>query len=528
MSKGENLVIHTNSSYGPALSAEVRSGNYDLYVYYFSAYNHLRSAELSFYHQFFPDVDTIDEFLNRIRELFKNAEGVEEYLKRFTNANLSKLLPKKLPYFEQGYQIEIDGDLEKIIFDYDGPSCHMEGDLYLAINPENVQLIKHILNTVLNRSGNNKFQDSNKITSNLVKTLNTEGKKMFNITASTSPLREEHKNFDITAVSKPEYNKENIMKLMKDTSPEGKRKLSELRMQMRKSLNEMKQFLFNGLPGDSDLRNAVEETWNSVIPKGEDVLLKNFFFEGQNYAKALLGQGGEFYNKVIISYIGKKVGNPVGAQIIGSILKGGAQPRTDLQIMTSLGANIGFQTKNVNGKRNIAVNTNASLIQDNFGDGVTSTLVNYFANTDYASSYGSILESIKKLLEDRFFQAMNLNIKPELDDMQTNTFYFIGGSHIIPGSEIINEIMNSDTSERPQFEITGSRVNPSLSNQEYKDNFTKYFYWKYPKGENSNPSTMVPTGENTGAFSKAAASISISTSFSISAMIDSGKFRIFY
>lgn len=525
MSKGENSVIHTKSAYAPELEVTVSSGGYSLDALYNNAYNHLRQAELSFYHQFFSDVNDIDTFIARIRKIFNDAEGVESYLKRFTNANLSKFLPKKKPYFEQGYKIRVTGDLEKIAFDYSGPSCYMKGDLYIAITPENAQLIKHILNTVLNRSGNNKFQDTNKVTDNLVKTLRSKGNELFEIVGSTSPVKKQQ-SLDITAVTKQEYNQgkdSEINKLLNSNSPEAKQRLGEIRSDMRKSLNEMKQFLFSGMPADPDLRRAVEETWKSVVPVGEDMLLRNYFFEGGNYLKALLGQTGEFYNKVILSYLSKKVNNPMGVEIIGSLLKGGKQPHTDLQIMTALGADIGFQTKNVSGRRNIDVNTDASLIQKNFGPNVVSALVNYWTNSSYDRG---VIEEVKELLEDRFFQAMNLNVSPELDKMQTNTFYFAGGQHLIPGSEIIKEIMSLSAVERPHFDIKGGNVTPSGSDESYKGNFMEY--WKYPKGENSNPDMMEATPKNAPAFNAAASSISIQTSFSLSALMDSGRFRIFY
>lgn len=529
MSEGENLVIHTNSSYGPELSASLKSGNYNLDALYQSAYDYLRNAELSFYHQFFSDVNDIDTFLSKVRDIFSKATGVKEYLERFTNKNLSQFLPgKDLSLFERGYRIEITGDMKPIIQGFKTDTVEVNGTLYLKVNPQNVQVIRALLNNKLKYTGNSRFEDNDKITRNLINTLSTQGERLFNIDFSTSPQSPSTKTFDIHNVTKQKYNKDNIDKLLKSNAPEDKQKLEKLRMDMRKSLNEMKQFLLSGIPADNDLQKAVEETWNSVLPVGEDMLLRNFFFEGKNYQKALLGQPGEFYNKVILLYLSKKVNNPIGINIIGSLLKGGQQPHSDLQIMVGLNADIGFQTKNVNvhNKKNIKANTNADLIRNNFGDNMISVLVNYFTNTDYAPSHSDVLDSIKDVLEDRFFQAMNLNIAPELDSMQTNTFYFVSGENIVPCSEIIKEIQLG-AAERPQFEISG-KVSPSLSNQGYKDNFTEYFYWKYPKGENSNPSSMIPTDKNNPAFNRAAQNISIQTSFSLTALIDSGRFEIFY
>ena len=539
MAQGANLLIHTDSAYAPGLDISITQGNYSLTDLYDAAYDNLRTAELAFYHHFYKDVDSIDEFIHRLRDLFAEAEKDAAYLKRFTNANLSKYIPNSLDfYFNQNYRIKVTGDINKIALSFKGESCYMEGDLYITISPENARLIKHILNEGLNRRGNNRFQDNDKITQNLVDILSlnkTNG--LFQIIAGNNPTQPKNQEFDITAVSKKEYTKKNLDDLFKSNDPAKKEQLSQLRMEARKSLNEMKNFLFSQLPpndesGKNPMREAVEEVWKEIFPSmGEDVLLRNFFFEGKNYAKSLLGQGGEFYNEVLIRYLAKKTDNPVLSKIIGSIVEGGQQPHSDLQIMIEVGADIAppnFQTKNVKGTKRIEVKTNASLIQPNFGPGMTSALVNYYANTDYETAKGDIITEVKDLLQERFFQAMNLNVAPKLDDMQTNTFYFVGGDKIIPGSEIIQDIQNLGQEERPRFDISGDKVSPSLSNEEYEKNFTEYFYWKYSKGHNIGPENMIPTPKNPPAFRKAATSISIKTSFDVSALIDSGRFTIFY
>ena len=524
-------VIHTNSTYAPDLNVNITNDKGEIDALFDQAFNHLKEQELAFYHQFFSDVNDIDTFIQRIRDLLNKSENDMKCLKSFSNIQLSKYLPDRTPaYFEQGHRIILKGDAAKIDCNYTGENFKMSGIIYIDVVPENAQRIKHLLNVGLGRT--NKVtafdENTNKITSNLVDMLRKQRfGDLFTIQEATSPQSNPLlTEFDIRTVSKAKYNKENIEQLLKD--PSRKEEASKLRMEARKSLYAMRDFIFSKMSGTTPaFQEAVKETWKEIFPSvSDDILLRNFFFEGENYIKSLLGQGGEFFNDVIIRYLNKVVpnDNPILVQIIGSSIKGGQQPHSDLQIMLACGANINFQTKNIDSQRRIETNTNAELIAKNFGNGVIVPLVNYYANASYSSTHGDIIPEIEELLSNRFFEAMNLNIREGLDNLQTNTFYFVGGNNIIPGSEIIQHLRVSN----PTFSITGGNVN-SYTDFGYAagdpPTFIELKYWKYPKGQNHGK--MIPWVKNEYDFNAAARSISISTSFSVSALINTGRFEIF-
>lgn len=537
-------VIHTNSTYAPDLSINIVNNKDNIDALYNDAIDYLKEQERHFYHQFFDEADDIDTFIQLMRELLNKNENDINCLKSFANYNLSTFMPDAKPrYFEQGHRIILKGEAAKIDCNFTGKNIQSEGAIYIDIIPQNAQRIKHLLNVGLGRENWNvgKFDESNnKITRNLVKML--EQKRfgdLFTIEVANQKPGNNSKlqEFDITTVSKYEYTKENLDILFKD--PTKKDELSRLRMEARKSINKMKEFIYSKMGGTSlEFQEAVKETWKEIFPSmGEDVLLRNFFFEGENYTKALLGQNGEFFNQVLTRYMNKisPKNKPMLSQIIGSNIKGGQQPRSDLQIMLACGAQINFQTKNIDADTTqIETNTSAELISKNFGVDLIDPLVNFYANASYESTHRNIIPDIENFLSSHFFQAMNLNIREGLYDLQnglggsqTNTFYFIGGNNIVPASEIVQHLMGKTT--KPRFTISGGRVSNVYTDTGYAmgnpPNYIFLHYWKYPKGRNSGE--MEPWDANEPNFRKAASSISISTSFSVNALLNSGRFELF-
>ena len=536
-------VIHTNSTKAPDLSVHIVNNKDNTDALYSDAINYLKEQECKFYHQFFDEANDIDTFIRLMRELLNKNENDINCLKSFANYNLSTFMPDAKPrYFEQGHRIVLKGDAAKIDCNYTGTNFQMSGTIYIDIVPQNAQRIKHLLNVGLGRENWNigKFDESNnKITRSLVKIL--EQKRFGDLFVIEESAQKPNGNpklqeFDITTVSKYAYTKENLERLFKD--PSKKDELSQLRMEARKSINEMKKFIYSKMGGTSpEFQEAVKETWKEIFPSmGEDVLLRNFFFEGENYIKALLGQSGEFFNQVLTRYMNKIVpqSKPMLSQIIGSTIKGGQQPRSDLQIMLACGAQINFQTKNIDATTSIETNTSAELISKNFGVDLIDPLVNFYANASYEDTHRDIIPDIEKFLSSHFFQAMNLNIREGLYDLQnglggsqTNTFYFIGGNNIVPASEIVQHLMNKPI--KPQFTITGGKVPNVYTDTGYAagdpPNYIRLHYWKYPKGHNDGE--MEPWDANNPNFHRAASSISISTSFSVNALLDSGRFELF-
>lgn len=524
-------VIHTASSYVLELPVNISNGGKIREDLYDSAYNYLKQEELKFYHQFFSDVNTIEDFIAKIREQFQKAANDREIFKQFSNANLNQYIPnQELPFFEQGYKITFVGCSETI----DCNQGNMSGSFTINVTPDNLSQIQNELNNRLNRNSRTAFR-SQDVTSELINTLK-QGlsggnlQKVFKISGGKTSTGTQQKTFDVKAFSK--WTKDQLKDIRTNNTPEGKRYAAQVRQEVRKALNMMHQFLFSNYGNASnEMKQAMNSAWREVNPVGNDILANDFFFEGTNYTKVLKGQVGEFSNKVLIKYlelIKTTNSSPKLVQIIGSIFKGGQEPRSDLQIMLDCNANINFQTKNIKDTTTVTTNTTADLIAKNFDSNIIDPLVNYYANATYGSSQAGLLDKLEEMLSTRYFEAMNLNINEGLNEFQTNTFYFVGGGNIIPASRIIEQLKLNYQMHPPKFTISGGNVE-SYTDSEYgagdPPTYVSLEYWKYPKGKNSGQ--LEPGPKNAPAFQKAASSISISTSFSVNALIKSGTFDIF-
>lgn len=542
MSSGELGVIHTKSSYAPDLSVNISNGKDVVSINIQDAISHLREKELQFYHSFFPEVNTLEGFLAKIRELFKNNEEDRRIFENFTNANLQKFLPDyKPPVFERGYKITFIGDSKKINFEKLNTQNDsvivdvLKGEKNISIVPENAQIIKKLINIGLNRTQNfNAFKDDDAISRNLNKLLSTnESNKIiedvFEIEIGDTPKRKEIEVFDVVKFASKSngqgfWKKSDLAKLRKSDKnlPEVQAAIKEI----KESIKYIKDFLFKDYNKASDnMKKAMDAAWNG-IGGNKDVLAQDFFFEGENYKKIILGQIGEFGNLTWNYYLKNNRSDgaipPKLMKIIGSDFEGGQQYHSDIEIMLACGADVNQQTKNINEESQIPVNTNASLIAPNFGDEFITPLVNLFANSDYS---GATIDDFKKVLEKFYYAAMNLNINDQLKQKQMNTFYFIGGQHIVPASEILKTL--DARPKRPTFNISGGNVSKN-SDEGYRKEFSNYFYWKYSSGATGvTPDDMVSTNKNINAYNKAASNISIQTSFSIPALLKSGSFNIF-
>lgn len=542
MSSGELGVIHTKSSYAPDLSVSIVNGKDSMSINIQGAIAHLRDKELQFYHSFFPEVNSLEGFLKKVRELFEANEKDRQIFEGFTNANLQKFLPDyKPPVFERGYKITFIGDAQNINFEKlntQNDSIIVEvlkGEKSISVVPENAQIIKKIINAGLNRTQNfNAFRDNDTISKNLAKLLSTnESNKIiedvFEVEVGDAPKRKEIEVFDVVKFASKSngqgfWKKSDLAKLRKSDRnlPEVQAAIKEI----KESINYIKNFLFKDYNSASDsMKKAMDSAWNG-IGGNKDILAQDFFFEGENYKKIILGQIGEFSNLVLNYYLKNNRSNkaipPKLMAIIGSDFENGQQYHSDIEIMLACGADVNQQTKNINEESQIPVNTNALLIAPNFGDEFITPLVNLFANSDYR---GATIDDFKKVLEKFYYAAMNLNINDQLNQKQMNTFYFIGGEHLIPASEILKTL--DVRTKRPSFNISGGNVSKN-SDQGYRENFSDYFYWKYPSGSvDVEPDDMTSTEKNISAYNKAASSISIQTSFSIPALLKSGSFKIF-
>jgi hypothetical protein len=122
---------------------------------------------------------------------------------------------------------------------------------------------------------------------------------------------------------------------------------------------------------------------------------------------------------------------------------------------------------------------------------------------------------------------MNLNIGDKLNPRNTNTFYLVQGTMIVPASTIIRTIKDSTKISNPKFSITGFQK-PSMGDKEFLEGdppeFTKY--WRdnqYIAGS--------ATALNYSAYQGFLIDTKIHTSFNISAILGANggmeNFRFF-
>lgn len=539
MSSGELGVIHPRGEWGPPITGMIENNKDKIDLSYDDAISYLRGKELDFYHSIFPEVNDLDGFLAKIRELFKINEEDRKIFESFSNANLKRLLPDyKPPVFERGYTLNIIGDSQLIDFTFKSETVQsLNGKLYISIIPENAQLIKRLLNEGLKRKGYTTFNDTN---NNISRNLNnilklTEGQTsknigdVFTVTLDKKPINKSVKDFDVVkfALKKDgsgHWTKKELQKLYESNPKE----IQKIREELTQSIKYIHDFLFKDYSKASEkMQKAMKTTWSELMG-GKDTLQQDFFFEGENYTKTILGQVGEFSNRVLNEYLrlnaSDKALPPKLIRIMGSDFEGGQQMHSDIEILLACGASVNQQTKNVSEDATIPVNTNAALVEPLFGQEVISPLVNYFAASDYNSLHSNLLDSFKKIFENNYYAAMNLNVSDKLKEVaqQMNTFYFFGGLHLVPASFILETLKNrSVNGRRPSFEISGGNVS-SLTEEEYENKYKTNYIWRGKAGPE-----MIPSSDNYMLYKKDAASISISTSFSIPALLKSGRFRIF-
>ena len=533
--QGAMGVIHTDDAFAPMRDVAIdNKSEKDLEELFNKAKAYLEGEELKYYHQFFPQVSSLEEFLEEVRKLFDKNSIDGKIFKRFSNAELIHLLPKN----ELSKKEKFYARSPKIRFIFEGAQDSIkigDNEGWITVTPKNITIVKNYLNQALKRTEYGRFSGE-KLTNEFIDIFNKDSViDAYEITINDSPepikTIQDDREFKIEQTFQPDWTK-NYMKELRNSA--NKEEADRVRELVKEALMKLKAFVFKDInEASTPLKLAMTNTWNELFPPGADVLTYDFFFEGTNYIKALIGQFGEFSRKVhdlYLQYYTHGRSSHLMVDMIGSIFEGGQEPRSDLQIMLACGAKIGYQSKNIDNTTSIETNTTAALIEKNFGSEVTTALVNYFKNLTYQQKLGKkFIEDLEKIFADRFFQAMNLNVNSELDSIQTNTFYFIGGDKIVPASRIIQTLWAREN-QKPSFTIHTAGIK-GYSTAEYEAGdpakFVELKYWHYPKGINSNGSKMILGDNNESDFQSAASRISISTSFSISALLNSGEFDIF-
>lgn len=525
---GQNGVLHTKSSY---FSGSYTKGSQERKEYYLSskinadflsAKQYAEEQEQKFYHIFFNYVNTFEQFIAEMRKIFSGAEKDGQRIRSLSNANISSVLGDGNISLEQQleYKIIIKTDSIEIPF-HKLESSYVSvqgGDKYINIDSDLFsakQVATWLRNNPdiknLTKTNPGQFQSKSKSSTGIKKWFHEEleistadfektiikelGKSGVFLQISSKPKEETiiRDGFVQIALDFPLFQRKpsEIKELLKNSTEKYK-----IINELKEILKRIKNYLFNQclhvndgckINGKNILKAAAERAWRQTI--GDDVL---FFFVGGGFDTGLKGQIGELQLDIITQYtlLCTSQTNPTLGHIIGGIVDGARQqPRSDYQLIVELGGDVGsevmgIQVKNYNesGMKKVTINTDLGLIAPNLGDGFVDTLANAQFNESIGINISDIKSFLSKFLNTYFWKAMNLNVGEGLNPLHTNTFYWMGGTAIVPASKIISTIQNKQAITNPNFSISGfkkpSKGDADFSEQDGKGipNFIEYWH----------------------------------------------------
>ena len=583
-----NGFLHTNSSYFKKENFFKADKNDSAYKELFSAANiaddymkaidYARSKELAFYHSIFPGVSDYEHFMIELRKLFNDCNKIGEKIDRLSNASFKGdyYFPTNSQEFD--YVVIIDAtDLSKYgikMEEINTDTVTFEGgEYYLQINNlEDLKFIKRIINKIkavpeeyeenyqpFRRShirNTTPFKESSESTKALRKYIDKEleeiaeeGVKNLSkeisrgVTLTRTPAGEEVviEGTGRTSAADLPMNKmtgTQINDLLKSGDPE------KVAIAL-KAREDVKEFLMKRLDVDCDplFTKAFHIAWSK--------LNEDFFFEGKNLVKGVLGNPGEFALDLALNYANFKAGqygNVALSGIIGDIVQGKrGQPRSDYECLVAIGegdevGHIGMQVKNYDASRynDIEVNTDLGLMAPNLGEDITTSLANYKFNASIANELGNMSGMFSKYLDKFIWRALNFDVNPGLIPEHTNTFYFLGGNKLIPVSEFMMSLGNpggkknlaeeyiSDRKkimEQPETTVTGLDRG-KITDEKYAEGdpplFVKYWLGNEDIG-------WKPSSSNEGEFQNLLAGVRINSvlKFASFLSVSKGNYNIY-
>lgn len=581
---GNNGVLHTNSSY---FSGSYLKGSEERQDYFLqsklnadlsAAKAYAESQEKKFYQMFFSGVQTFNGFIAEMRKIFSGAEKDGQRIKQLANANFSNILgtgDTTEVIEELEYKIIVEGDSAEIplkllennfITVEGGPKfINIDTDVfnakevleYIRKDPK----VKPLLKTKAGHYKKNGSYSSAKknikqwfhnemetAADDIIKAGKTVLKELGNSgvfieisnkaeekTTTASGLIQIAKEFPLFSLNPSE-----IRERLND--PKQKSKTIK---EMGQIIERLKAYIFNNvlnvnsgcvINGTNVLKEAATIAWRnnlSIKLKGDPT----FFFVGGNFTEGLKGQLGEFQLDVLTQYTLIATGktNPTLGHIIGGIVDGSRQqPRSDYQIIVELGGDVGNQLMGIQVKnykesqmRKVEIKSDLGLIAPNLGVGFVDTITNTQFNADITQKATDIESFLTKFLNKYFWKAMNLNISEDLNPTHTNTFYWMGGTAIVPASTIIDTLYNTNAISTPTFSISGFQK-PITNNVGFKQEepplFTEYWHGNQYIGWET-------TGLNISTYDELLSGIRVSTKFNMLAILRAnggiGNFEFF-
>lgn len=543
------------------------------------AYAYALARERDFYH-LYTNANTYEDFLAEIRKLFAGAKGDAEKIKSLSNFNLSSYIPKdwskksttKVTLIIEGNPLELD--LSK--FNINGTNIQTTVEsgekLYVQLNENTVKDMKAFLvdwigEAKMGRQNEHISKKSISISSNFKKMDSTVDKNLIewirknwrDNQVTQEVLKSIGLNFEISDAQMT------VKDLQKDIQPFAKYtktganeslsirdelKTEQGKARLQSTLNDIKHFVLdvclqvnNGFVYDNGrgniLKKAATYAWSSVEEKIMSGI-ESFWLEGRNLSKGLLGAGGEFQVKLISAYLSMVTGKGALASIIGGIIQDGrAEPRTDVQIISALGGDMGsvvagIQVKNVNDNTasHLGVSSDLELIAPNLPDGLRDTLANVMFNSDIKSMVNDAQELLEKYLTTYFWKSLNLHVGEGLNPNHTNTFYFVSGTKLVPASIMIRQMISSaGGSLEPDFTI-GSLTSPKYGDEYFasrpggdKSGEKPYFleYWKAGRylGFGQGATDFEETEENESLYNKLLKGVSVNAEINMTGIISS-------
>ena len=561
---GQTKVLHTKSSYfdGSYLKGSEERKEYFLLskirADFQEAEDYALRQEKNFYQYFFPEVTNFDEFIAKMREIFDKAKEDGQRISRLANVNLKNFIGTKGSISieeELQYEIIVENDSQKISFEgLNTKNSTINGKNFINIST-NLPEAKEIANHIRKDPKINKYLQTNlgkfDLSSSSSKNITEWFKKELNypfLKAGESAIKELGESgiaLKITNTEKQKSTSSTGFFKLAEELPIFSLKASDIKVligdpkmkaqilqQLGTTIEALKDYILNGIldieggciiNGTNILKEAAMMAWRNTLSSqlNGDPL---FFFVGGNLTNGLQGKMGEFQLDLLKKYtaITTNKTNPKLGNIIGAIAQGSrGQPRSDYQLIVELGGDIGtliagFQVKNYGRAQmsTVEINSDLGLIAPNLGTGFSDTLANVQFNKDIYNKAPDMETFIEKFLNKYFWKAMNLNIGDNLDPIHTNTFYWAGGTAIVPASKIIQTIYNNKSITNPTFKIDNFS-NPIADDSgflEINDKGDPLFttYWNGNKGTG-----WTVTSSNTELYEKLLTDIKVHTKFSL-------------
>lgn len=548
-------LLHTNSAYFSSASIVATNDNVlsklqnleNIKADYEDAISHARSKEIAFYQTFFTGVTEYDVFIEKLRELFNKADQAGEKIEQLANMNLKANIQTKKGAEEQiHYYIRIDSTALKQLSGIPTSITNgkTEEEVFLNLSKE-VEL--KAAKTVINEISKTNFDDQSPNPKAIETWLERQLAKEIDTLSDGITISKSGPQGSVVEVD----TKQTYFKIGQFPFMWSKKEIAENRARGDKEFEALfeqaKDVVYNFLKDKMQVKddggllsNAFEASWRAANAK-----LGDFFFEGDNLIKAVLGNVGEFQLLLWTNYAAMAMEKytPKLGKIIGDEAKDGrGQNRSDFQLMVSIGADIGeaneeaigMQSKNVDKKRyhKIEVNSDLGLIAPNLGSNLTTSIANYQFNASIANKVGDMKEILKTYIDNYIWRNLNFNVNDDLNPQHTNTFYWLGGNKIIPVSEIISKLYNPDdptnTTTNMQKPKTEFNLQQGTTTDEQFEEGEPPLFIKYWKRLGSG---WEPQPENTIAYQLFLTGIKINSTLNLASFIEvsggSGRFEIF-